>query len=172
MFYNTMLNLMKHTLIKIVAISIFFLPLSAPADDFTIKLSAPPSPTEISIELSFSFDQPTTIYYWSPRKSIYPILNSGLFIKCHGFDNYQNISFMPHEKVMPKLPHKLDVLKVKDYKEVLKIVPGENYKYSSLKKGKYSFKLVYDTGELRKYLGGNELTPMNLESNEITFEIN
>lgn len=163
---------MKHTLIKIAAVFIFYLPLSAQADDFTIELSSSPSPTEISIELSFSFDQPTTIYYWSPRKSIYPILNSGLFVKCHEFDSNQNISFMPHGKIMPKLPHKLHVLKVKDYKEVLKIVPGENYNYTSLKKGKYSVRLIYATEELRKYPGGKELTPIYLESNEITFVIN
>ncbi len=79
---------------------------------------------------------------------------------------------MPYDKRLPKLPQELDVLKVKEYKETLRIVPGENYKYSPLKKGRYSLKLIYDIEELRKYSGGKDLAPIRLESNEIFFEIN
>jgi hypothetical protein len=163
---------MKNTLIKLIAVLIFSMPFKALADDFTIKLSSSPSPTEISIEIVLNFDQPTVIYHWSHGKSIYPIMNSGLFVQCHNLDSNQNIAFMPYEKVMPKFPHELDVLKIRKYKENLKIVPGENYHYSSLEKGKYSLKLIYDTEALRKYPGGKELTPMKIESNEIFFEIN
>ena len=163
---------MKNAFIKLVATLIFFLPFNVQADEFKIKMSSSPSPNKISIEIVFNFDQPKVLYHWRHGNSLYPILNSGLFIECRGLESTQDIPFMPFEKVRPKLPHKLDVLKVKDYKEVLKIVPGNNYIYSVLKKGKYSIKLIYDTESLRKYPGGKQLTAMKIESNELIFEIN
>ena len=163
---------MKDPLIKLILILIFSMPINALADDFVIKLSSPATPTEISIELVFLFDQPKVIYHWSHGKSIYPILNSGLYVNCRELKTKQEISFMPLEKVLPKMPHELDVLKAKEYKEVLKVVPSQNYNTSPLRKGKYSLKLIYDTKELREYPGGKELTPMKIESNEIFFEIN
>lgn len=163
---------MKHSFIIIIAFLIFYLPINVQADDFTIKMSSSPSPNEISIKIEFNFNQPKVIYHWRPANSIYPILNHGLFIECRKLESMQDISFMPFEKVLPKLPHELDMLKVKDYKEVLKIVPGKNYICSVLKKGKYSLKLMYDSESLRKYPGGKQLTSMKIESNELFIEIN
>jgi hypothetical protein len=151
---------------------ILILPLSTFADQFRIRLNSEPLPNEISIELILKFDKKSIIYHWSPRKSIYPALNSALIIKCRELKSNQGVLFMPYEKVIPKVPNKLDILETKEYAENLKIVPGEKYKYTSLKKGKYSLKLIYDANELRKYPGGKGLTPIRLESNEIYFEIN
>jgi hypothetical protein len=108
---------MKNILVKLITLLIFILPLNAQADDFVINLSSSPSPNEISIDIVLKFDKPTNIYYWSPRKSIYPIINYGLFIKCHELESKQDISFMPYEKVLPELPHELDVLNIEEYKE-------------------------------------------------------
>jgi hypothetical protein len=163
---------MKNIFIKLIAFFIFFLPLEVQANDFMITLSSSPLPNEFSIDIKLQFDKPTNIYYWSPGKSIYPLLNCGLFIRCHELGSKQDISFMPYEKLLPKFPDEHDVLNVKEYKEVIKIVPGENYLYTSLKKGRYSIKLIYDTEELRKYPAGKKLTPIKIESNEIFFEIN
>ena len=144
---------MKDPLIILISILIFSMPINALGDDFEIKLSSPPTPTQISIELVFLFDQPKVIYHWSHGKSIYPILNSGLYIDCRELETKQKIAFMPLEKALPKMPHELDVLKAKEYKEMLKVVPSQNYNRSPLKKGKYSLKLIYDTKELREYPG-------------------
>lgn len=80
-------------------------------------------------------------------------------------------ALISEERVIPKFPHKLDNLEVKTYKEELIILPGQNYKPTILKKGDYSLKVVYDTGELRKYPGGKNLTLKKLESNELFFKI-
>ena len=163
---------MKKIIILLITLLIIYLPLSTFADEFRIRLHSEPLPNKISIELLFKFEKPSIIYHWFPLESMYPIVNGGLFIECYNVEENRKIPFMSYEKPQPKVPHEQDILKTKEYKEVLKIAPGENYKYSSLKKGRYSLKLIYDTEGLRKYPGGKKLTPIRLESNEIFFEIN
>lgn len=159
-------------LIRLIAISVVFMPFNVIADDFMIKLHRSPAPNEILIEVTFKFDKTSVLYHWQSAKSLYPILNRGLFIKCQELETQQDISFLPYEKVLPKLPHELDVLEVTEYKEILKIIPGQNYKIDPLKKGIYTMKMIYNSKELREYPGGKKLTPMDIESNEISFEIN
>ena len=157
----------------LLSLALFFLILSpnAYAEEFTISLASPATSELVTLNIHFVFDQPTDIYHWRPRQSIYPILNSGLYIECHNVDNGAEVFFMPYEKFLPKLPHKLSILEVSQYQEELKLVPGRNYVYSSLNRGKYSLKLIYDTEQLCKYPGGKDLTLKRIESNEIIFQI-
>ena len=141
------------------------------ADEFTISLASPPLPELVTLNLHLIFDRPTVIYHWKPRQSIYPILGSGLYVESHILDNGDKVFFMPYQKVMPKIPAQRDILKISQYLEELKIIPGRDYVYSKLEKGRYSLKLIYDTELLRKYPGGQELTPKRMESNEIILKI-
>ena len=154
-------------------LALFFMIVStdAHADEFTISFASPPTPELLTLNLHFIFDQPTVIYHWRPLQSIYPILGSGLYIECHNLDSGAEVFLVPHQKIMPKVPVQRDTLKVSMYQGQLKLVPGRNYVYTKLEKGRYSLKLIYDTEELRKYPGGKEITLKRIESNEITFEI-
>ena len=157
---------MKHKISIILTLLLFVVPANGTADELIIKLADEPTPKIISLDIEFKFDQETTIYHWQSGKTIYPILNLGLYIECEQLNKNREIKFMPYEKVVPKLGHELDVLEVTNYRENLRIVPGENYQHTVLEKGRYSLTLVYDTKEHRRYL-----TPKNIRSNEITFEI-
>jgi len=141
------------------------------ADEFNIKISSPPTTSSVSLNIELLFERPTIIYHWLSEKTIYPILNRGLYVECYELDSGDKVLFMPLQKILPKLPHKLDTLATLKYVEELKIIPGQNYTISKLKRGKYSLKLIYDTRRLKKYSGGEALSLVRIESNEIMLEI-
>jgi hypothetical protein len=157
-------------LMTVLAMLLFFFNY-ANADVLNIRLASQPTSSAIIIEAQSSFDHPATIYNWSAKSTMYPIINAGLNIECKRLDDNQNCHFRPAQRVMPKFPHEKDTVTATNYIETFTLVPSNKNNSITLGLGSYSIKVVYDTTDLAKYPGGRKLTQLHLESNEIQFTL-